>query len=106
MEQVTDAATQTRLIARYPQLFYRLSTPTPMVEWLVAALSPELFAERKPQALSIRYAAREMKELRGTLPAQGAGLKPLVVENIPWPEMPLTAAKHILPARPKTGWFS
>jgi len=106
MEQVTDAATQTRLIARHPHLFSRLLAPTPMVEWLIAALQPKLFAKRKPQALSIRYAARDMQELQGTLPTQVGLMKTPLIEDISWPEMSLLAAKHILPARPKTGWFS
>ncbi|MDR1848550.1 MAG: hypothetical protein LBQ75_00755 [Zoogloeaceae bacterium] len=105
MEQVTHAATQTRLVARHPQLFYRLSAPTPMVEWLIAALQPGLFSERKPQAASVRYAIREMRESRETAPGQSATGKPLVVEEIPWPGMEAGEAEAILPVRLKARGF-
>ena len=60
IEAVTDAASQARLVGRYPQLFSRLTTPTPTVEWLVAARQPELL--RGPQSArtpSVRYAVRD-----------------------------------------------
>ncbi|MDR1888555.1 MAG: hypothetical protein LBQ81_04135 [Zoogloeaceae bacterium] len=61
IESVRDAAMQTRLVVRYPQLFHRLASPTPMVEWLIAARQPELFAEHAPQSAAIRYALRPRK---------------------------------------------
>lgn len=58
IEDVTDAASQARLVARHPQLFGRLAEPTPTVEWLVAARQPELLQARPPRAGSVRYAVR------------------------------------------------
>ncbi|MGU7775421.1 hypothetical protein ACV229_35280 [Burkholderia sp. MR1-5-21] len=58
IEDVTDAASQARLVGRYPQLFGRLAAPTPTVEWLVAARQPELLSARSPRSASVRYAVR------------------------------------------------
>ena len=57
---MTVAACEARLVGRYPRLFSRLTTPTPTVEWLVAARQPELL--RGPQSArtpSVRYAVRD-----------------------------------------------
>lgn len=60
IEDVTDAASQARLVGRYPQLFVRLAAPTPAVEWLVAARQPELLRGPKTaRTPSVRYAVRD-----------------------------------------------
>ncbi|MFJ1253502.1 hypothetical protein [Cupriavidus sp. CuC1] len=89
IEDVTEATTQTRLVARYPQLFVRLSAPTPMVEWLVAARQPGLLAERSPRAASVRYATRPTADPHG-------GEEVVATEGVPWPELSLSQAEAIL----------
>lgn len=87
IEEVTDAATQTRLVAQYPQLFPRLRAPSPMVEWLIAARQPALLAEHLPRAASVAYATRHARTKRGAgtpLPNPAASF---VTEDVPWPEM-------------------
>ena len=85
IEDVTDAASQARLVARHPQLFGRLAEPTPTVEWLVAARQPELLQARPPRACSVRYA------VRATLgPAVPSAFKDAVpaafaTEDVHWP---------------------
>ncbi|NUA27234.1 hypothetical protein FCJ59_10545 [Cupriavidus basilensis] len=88
IEDVADATTQTRLVARYPQLFVRLSAPTPMVEWLVAARQPGLLAERSPMAASVRYATRQM-------PGAGDAEAVVATEGVPWPDISLSHAAQI-----------
>lgn len=60
IEDVTDPAAQTQLVARYPQLFYRLDAPSAMVEWLVAARQSDLLQQVAPRAASVKYATRHI----------------------------------------------
>ncbi|KWA11013.1 hypothetical protein WL26_17905 [Burkholderia cepacia] len=85
IEDVTDAASQARLVARHPQLFGRLAEPTPTVEWLVAARQPELLQARPPRAGSVRYAVRAT--LAPAVPsAQRDDTPPaFATENVRWP---------------------
>lgn len=56
IEKVSDPTAQTRLVARYPQLYERLNAPSTMVEWLVAGRHPQHFLQIAPQAESVKYA--------------------------------------------------
>lgn len=60
IEDVMDAASQAKLIGRYPRLFVRLAAPTPVVEWLVAARQPELLrGPNTARTPGVRYAVRD-----------------------------------------------
>lgn len=89
---VTEAASQARLISRYPQLFMRLAAPTPMVEWLVAARQPDLLrGERTARTPSVRYAVRGGRH---------AG-KPAAfyTEEVSWPGLAPSDAEALQAAR-------
>lgn len=96
IEDVTDAATQTRLVGRYPQLFVRLSSPTPMVEWLVAAREPGLLSARSPRAPSVGYATRPMPARNAETGNPHGGGEAVATEGVPWPELSLSRAAEIL----------
>ncbi len=96
IENVTDAATQTRLVARHPQLFVRLRSPTPMVEWLVAARQPGLLAERPPRAAAVGYAARQALMKNGDGPGLHGIAPGVATEGVPWPELSLSRAAEIM----------
>lgn len=91
LEAVSDAADQTRLVARYPQLFRRLQAPKPMVQWLVAARQPELVAQGQGQVGAVSYATRHLS-------AQGAIDGHYSTEGIAWVGM-----SHELAAQIKAG---
>lgn len=96
IEDVTDAATQTRLVARYPELFPRLRAPTPMVEWLIAARQPALLIEHPPRAAVIAYATRQARAKRGAsapTPSTEAGF---ATEGVPWPGMSAAEAEALV----------
>ncbi|QHF27472.1 hypothetical protein [Pseudomonas sp. R32] len=84
IEEVTDATAQTRLVARYPQLYERLDAPSAMVEWLVAGRQPQQFLQAAPQAVSVKYATRHILSKR----AERQLNDPLYqTEGVPWPDM-------------------
>ncbi len=83
IEAVGDAGTQAMLVARYPELFPRLVSPTPAVEWLVAARHPELLAARAPRAASVRYAARAA--LGGATADAADAPARYATEGVEWP---------------------
>jgi len=84
IEEVSDATAQTRLVARYPQLYERLDAPSAMVEWLVAGRQPQQFLQAAPQAVSVRYATRHIFSKR----IERRPNDPLyLTEGVPWPDM-------------------
>ncbi|WP_198342358.1 hypothetical protein [Burkholderia ubonensis] len=91
IEDVTDAASQARLVARHPQLFRRLAAPTPTVEWLVAGRQPELLSARPPRAASVRYAVRAVLAPAASASAAAAAARPAdppvayATEGVRWP---------------------
>jgi hypothetical protein len=85
IENVLDAASQTRLVGHHPQLYRRLTRPTPAVEWLVAARQPELLRDRPPCSAAVRYAARAMLGA-ATTPHDGAATTAYATECVPWPQ--------------------
>ena len=92
IEDVTDAASQARLIGRYPQLFVRLAAPTPAVEWLVAARQPELL--RGPQTArtpSVRYAVRAG--------APSSETTAFYTEGVTWPGLGASEVQAVHAAR-------
>jgi len=92
IEEVTDPAAQTRLVARYPQLFQRLDSPSAMVEWLVAARQSDLLLEVAPQAASVRYATRHIGK-QSPCPQRLPDDPVFMTEGVPWTDMsPLQAA--------------
>lgn len=82
LEQVDDPADQTRLVARYPQLFARLSSPSAMVEWLVAARQVDLLQHVAPQAASVRYAVRHVLDPHNSLDLSDNPR--FSTEGVPW----------------------
>jgi hypothetical protein len=91
IEDVKDAASQAKLVGRYPQLFSRLTAPTPTVEWLVAARQPELLRGSKAaQTPSVRYAVRE------GVPDREAGF---CTEGVSWPGLDAFEAQALRAAR-------
>jgi len=79
IDDVHDTTAQACLVARYPMLFSRLGTPTPAVEWFVAARQPQLLHARAPRAAAVRYALRRPD-------GGGATEAPsFVTEGIEWP---------------------
>ncbi|WP_212635575.1 hypothetical protein [Ralstonia insidiosa] len=101
IEDVTDAATQTQLVAHHPQLFPRLRAPTPMVEWLIAARQPALLAEHPPRAASVAYATRQARTKRGAgmpSPNPDSPDSPdpgFMTEDVPWPDMSAREAEAL-----------
>ncbi|WP_205185744.1 hypothetical protein, partial [Burkholderia sp. LMG 13014] len=85
IEDVTDAASQARLVARHPQLFGRLAEPTPTVEWLVAARQPELLQARPPRAGSVRYAVRAALAPAGSSARPDDAQPAFATEDVRWP---------------------
>ncbi|WP_433886397.1 hypothetical protein [Pseudomonas vranovensis] len=84
IEEVSDPTAQTRLVARYPQLYERLEAPSAMVEWLVAGRQPQQFLQAAPQAVSVKYATRHILSKR----AERQLNDPLYqTEGVPWPDM-------------------
>ncbi|PMS14936.1 hypothetical protein C0Z18_29655 [Trinickia dabaoshanensis] len=91
IENVRDAASQAKLIGRYPQLFPRLAAPAPVVEWLVAARQPELL--RGPNGArtpSVRYAVRD--KVSGSEAA-------FCTEGVKWPGLDVAEAQALQAAR-------
>jgi hypothetical protein len=84
IEEVNDPTAQTRLVARYPQLYERLDAPSAMVEWLVAGRQPQQFLQVAPQAVSVRYATRHIFSKR--IEHQPNDPQYLT-EGVPWPDM-------------------
>lgn len=92
IEEVNDATAQTRLVARYPQLYERLDAPSAMVEWLVAGRQPQQFLQVAPQAASVKYATRHIFSKR----IERQPNDPLyLTEGVPWPDMALAQAEEI-----------
>ncbi|MDR1888258.1 MAG: DUF1266 domain-containing protein [Zoogloeaceae bacterium] len=87
IEAVTDVALQTRLIVRHPLLFPRVTNPAPLLEWLVAAREPRLFAQRPPQSPAARYA---LQGATGGID-EASGFQ---TEGVPWPGMTKEAAQY------------
>ncbi|MBK5554204.1 hypothetical protein JFU49_28575 [Pseudomonas sp. TH03] len=84
IEEVSDPTAQTRLVARYPQLYERLDAPSAMVEWLVAGRQPQQFLQVAPQAVSVKYATRHIFSKR----LERQPNDPLyLTEGVPWPDM-------------------
>jgi hypothetical protein len=81
--QMRDAAAQTALVARYPSLFRHLSSPAPMVEWLIAARSPELFAQKPPLSAALRYVLQGGENGVGQDGAESGEV--FATEDIVWP---------------------
>lgn len=95
IEEVNDAQAQTRLVARYPQLFYRLDAPSAMVEWLVAARQSDLLLEVAPQAPSVKYATRHI--FKKSPRPQCHPDDPLYrTEGVPWTDMSAPQAEEIV----------
>ena len=80
IEQVDDETSQARLVVRYPQLFERLTTPPPMVEWLVAARHPQSLQNRKPRTAALRYALR-----KGDATRADQNETAFVTDDVEWP---------------------
>ncbi|MGF6591706.1 hypothetical protein [Pseudomonas sp. 2835] len=92
IEEVSDPTAQTRLVARYPQLYERLDAPSAMVEWLVAGRQPQQFLQAAPQAVSVKYATRHIFSKR----AERQLNDPLYqTEGEPWPDMTPAQAEEI-----------
>lgn len=92
IEEVSDPTAQTRLVARYPQLYERLDAPSAMVEWLVAGRQPQQFLQAAPQAVSVKYATRHIFSKR----AERQLNDPLYqTEGVPWPDMTPAQAEEI-----------
>ncbi|WP_095161854.1 hypothetical protein [Pseudomonas sp. Irchel 3F5] len=92
IEEVSDPTAQTRLVARYPQLYERLDAPSAMVEWLVAGRQPQQFLQAAPQAVSVKYATRYIFSKR----AERQLNDPLYqTEGVPWPDMTPAQAEEI-----------
>ncbi|MGC5701276.1 hypothetical protein J4P02_13850 [Pseudomonas sp. NFXW11] len=86
IEEVSDAQAQTRLVARYPQLYRRLEKPSAMVEWLVAARQAELLQELPPQAPTVGYATRHLYK-KSPWPQRQADDPLYHTENMPWKDL-------------------
>ncbi|POA31765.1 MULTISPECIES: hypothetical protein [unclassified Pseudomonas] len=92
IEEVSDPTAQTRLVARYPQLYERLDAPSAMVEWLVAGRQPQQFLQVAPQAVSVKYATRHIFSKR----IERQPNDPLyLTEGVPWPDMTSPQAEEI-----------
>jgi hypothetical protein len=92
IEEVSDPTAQTRLVARYPQLYERLEAPSAMVEWLVAGRQPQQFRHIAPQAVSVKYATRHVFSKR----IERQPNDPLfLTEGVPWPDMSSPQAEEI-----------
>ncbi|KAE9644851.1 hypothetical protein EJA70_12790 [Pseudomonas sp. PB103] len=92
IEDVSDPTAQTRLVARYPQLYERLDAPSAMVEWLVAGRQPQQFLQVAPQAVSVKYAIRHIFSKR----IERQASEPLcLTEGVPWPDMAPATAEEI-----------
>ncbi|NBF08577.1 hypothetical protein [Pseudomonas sp. Fl4BN1] len=94
IEDVSDPEAQTRLVARYPQLFYRLDAPSAMVEWLVAARQSDLLLEVSPQAPSVKYATRHIFKKTPWPPRQADDPR-YQTEGVPWTDMSPALAEEI-----------
>ncbi|WP_025126961.1 hypothetical protein [Pseudomonas sp. PH1b] len=94
IEAVSDPEAQTRLVARYPQLFSRLDAPSAMVEWLVAARQSDLLLEVPPQAPSVKYATRHIFKKHPGHP-QPADSPLFDTEGVPWKGMSSPLAEEI-----------
>ncbi|WP_210712248.1 hypothetical protein [Pseudomonas sp. MWU349] len=94
IEEVSDPQTQTRLVARYPQLFRRLEAPSAMVEWLVAARQSDLLLEVVPQAPTVKYATRHIFKKSPWLPRQAEDPQ-YRTEGVAWSDMPPSLAEEI-----------
>ncbi|SEB60877.1 hypothetical protein SAMN05216178_1492 [Pseudomonas saponiphila] len=94
IEEVSDAQTQTRLVARYPQLFCRLDAPSAMVEWLVAARQSDLLLEVAPQAPSVKYATRHIFK-KSPWPQPHADAPSYRTEGVTWTDMSPLQAEEI-----------
>ena len=91
IEDVTDAASQTKLIGRYPRLFVRLAAPTPAVEWLVAARQPELLrGPNSARTPGVRYAVRD---------AAAGGDAAFCTEGVTWPGLDAFEAQALQASR-------
>ena len=91
IEDVTDTRSQARLVGRYPQLFARLASPSPVVEWLVAARQPELLRGPKTaRTPSVRYAVRDI--------ALGREVA-FSTEGVAWPGLDASEAQALQAAR-------
>ncbi|MDR3054905.1 MAG: DUF1266 domain-containing protein [Zoogloeaceae bacterium] len=84
IEDVTDARLQTALVVRHPSLFSRLTQPSPLLEWLIAARAPELFTQHPPQSPALRYALEGGKGEAGRFQT----------ESVPWRGMTAEAAEY------------
>ena len=82
LEQVNDPTAQTQLVARYPQLFSRLESPSAMTQWLVAARQVEMLQRTAPAAPSVRYAARHV--LDPLSPPDLSDNRHFTTEGVPW----------------------
>jgi hypothetical protein len=92
IEEVSDPTAQTRLVARYPQLYERLDAPSAMVEWLVAGRQPQQFLQVAPQAVSVKYAIRHIFSNRME---RQPGDPLYLTEGVPWPDMAAPQAEEI-----------
>jgi hypothetical protein len=93
IEEVNDPTAQTRLVARYPQLYERLDAPSAMVEWLVAGRQPQQFLQAAPKAVSVKYAIRHIFSKY----IERQPKDPLyLTEGVPWPDMTSPMAEEIL----------
>lgn len=99
IEDVNDAEAQTRLVARYPQLFCRLDAPSAMVEWLVAARQSDLLLEVAPQAPAVKYATRHIFK-KSPWPQRQADDPLFRTEGVSWADMSPQQAEEI------TAWHS
>lgn len=94
IEAVSDPQAQTRLVARYPQLFSRLEAPTPMVQWLVAARQSDLLLELEPQAPAVKYATRHLYK-KSPWPEHRPEDPLYQTEGVQWTDMSCAQAEHI-----------
>jgi hypothetical protein len=89
---VNDPAAQSRLVARYPQLYECLDAPSAMVEWLVAGRQPQQFEQTAPHAASVKYATRHMFRKRVELQNDAPRY---MTEDVAWPDMTSTMVEEI-----------
>ncbi|MBC2657249.1 hypothetical protein H7A76_17575 [Pseudomonas sp. MSSRFD41] len=92
--EVSEPEAQTRLVSRYPQLFSRLDSPSPMVQWLVAARQCDLLLENEPDAPAVRYAIRHVYK-KSPWPQPRLEDPLYRTEGVPWKDMSPAQAESI-----------
>ena len=70
---ITDVASLTALVGRYPQLYAALPDAPPALEWLIAARAPQLLQENPPKSPTVRMAMKGPVDAETLPPAMVAG---------------------------------